>query len=74
MNRSEMIGILNRKLHEKHGGNYIEIAMDCMDIIEEEGMLPPFGSAFKQVDIEDKWGQITGRKEVRVIEPAWEAE
>lgn len=41
MKRSEVIGILNKELSTKHGGNYIQIARDCMDIIDAY-MTPKF--------------------------------
>ena len=77
MKRSNMVKKLTSIVIQKTNWCFddsLMFAQEMLDEVEEVGMLPPFGSAFKQVDIEDKWGQITGRKEVRVIEPAWEAE
>lgn len=46
-----------------------------LDKMEKAGMLPPYGSKIKQVDIIDRWGQNTGKSErVRVIETEWDEE
>ena len=41
MKRIEMIQELSRRLHEKYGGDFSEMAEDCLCIIEKAGMLPP---------------------------------
>lgn len=51
------------------------LAGELLDMLEFQGMLPPFGASIKQRDILDKWSVNTGRKEmVRVIEQQWDEE
>ena len=75
MKRSEVIEILVNKFKSGEIPEPHMWANDILDILERSiGMNPPFGSTIKQVNIEDKWGRITGTRNERVIVAEWEKE
>lgn len=76
MKRSDIRKTIEWVMYNNHPAlDYKDVSEQILDAIEAEGMLPPYCGKMKQVNIEDKWGQDTGKTEYcRVILNEWDEE
>lgn len=80
MKRSEMIKLIKSELldwdNEVVCNNHLAMAESLLTLMEEKGMLPPFGVSFEQQHISNRWGvtDFSKTETVRVIKPIWDSE
>ena len=80
MKRSEMIQLIKSELlnwdNEVVCNDHLKMAEALLDLMEEKGILPPFGVSVEEQNISDRWGvtDFSRTETVRIIKPKWEPE